>query len=91
MSYEIRNTYKVSQTYEFSVDWNGFNFLVIYGKHINGGFIAIPNWGISVEAGSPTSIFYNTEKLAPKFDDCEIPKVIAEAIKEHYETVRRSE
>ncbi len=91
MKYKIRNTYEVSHTQEFSVDYNGLNYLVIYGKHINGGFIAIPNWGVSSESGNPTDIFYNTEKLSTKFDDYEIPKVIAEAIKEHYETIGRSE
>lgn len=90
MKYEIRNTYEVSQTQEFSVDYNGLNYLVIYGKHINGGFIAIPNWGISVEASVPTDIFYNTERLASEFEDYEIPKVIAEAIKEHWESIEKA-
>lgn len=34
--YKIKSTYKVTQAHEFSVDWNGFNFLIIYGHHING-------------------------------------------------------
>ena len=32
MDYKIKSTYEVTQTHEFSVDWNGFNFLIIYGR-----------------------------------------------------------
>ena len=47
--------------FEHDIQFNGYSYLVIYGKHINGGFIAIPNWNICTEAGD--SILYNTEKL----------------------------
>lgn len=36
MDYKINSTHEVTQTQEFSVDWNGFNFLIIYGHHKNG-------------------------------------------------------
>lgn len=59
----IQAAYKVSDTYEISVDYDGFNFLVIFGQHINGGFIAVVNHGICCEASSPDSINYNMWRL----------------------------
>lgn len=59
----INAAYKVSDTYEISVDYDGFNFLVIFGHHINGGFIAVVNHGICCEASSHDSINYNMERL----------------------------
>lgn len=88
MSSKYNSSYKVSGTHEISIDHNGCNYLVIYGHHINGGFIAVPNWGISSEAGSPEDIFYNTEKLSERFDDPETAKAIAEAVCEHWESVK---
>lgn len=83
--YTIKNTYEVSNTQEISVDWNGYNFLVIYGKHINGWFIAIPNWEACTEAGHPADDFYNTEKLSRVIDIENAPRVIAKAVREHWE------
>ena len=85
MDYKIQNTYEVTETHEFSVDWNGFNFLVIYGHHINGWFIAIPNWNVCVEACAPLEIHYNTDKLATVFGNLSRVQAIAEAIREHWE------
>lgn len=49
---------------ELSLNFDGLNYLVIYGSHVNGGFIAIPNACICVEAsGDPGDTFYNSEKL----------------------------
>lgn len=59
----IQAAYEVSDTHEISVDCGKFNYLVIFGHHINGGFIAIVNYGICCEASSPDSINYNTERL----------------------------
>lgn len=57
-------TDKVKIIFEDSVSWNGYSFLVIYGKHVNGGFIAIPNWKICCEASSfQDDSFYNKEQL----------------------------
>ncbi len=57
-------TDKVKIIFEDSVSWNGYSFLVIYGKHVNGGFIAIPDWQICCEASSfRNDIFYNKEQL----------------------------
>lgn len=90
MKYKIQATYKVTETHEFSVDCGGFNFLIIYGKHINGWFIAIPNWNVCVEACEPTDYFYNAEKLAGsgQIDIPEAPDALAKAIKEHWESIK---
>ena len=82
---EIKDTYRVSKTYEISVNCGGNNYLIIYGKHINGWFIAIPNWNICTEAGHPSNVFYNTEKLAHAMEHKDIPNVLAKTIKKHYE------
>lgn len=83
MDYKINTTYKVSKIHEFSMDYNGFNYLVIYGHHINGGFIAVPNWQICTEAAAPEDVFYNTESLSRVLDSPETAKAIAQAIREH--------
>lgn len=89
MEYEIKALYEVSMTKELSLDWNGHNFLVIFGEHINGWFIAIPNWQICTEAGHPTDTFYNTEKLSMVIDIPNAPKAIACALEEYWESTNR--
>lgn len=89
MEYKIRNTYEVTQAQEFSVDCGGFNYLVIYGQHINGGFIAIPRRGVCVEASSPTNTVYNAQKLCEQLNNPELSKTLAEAVKEHWETAEK--
>lgn len=56
-------TYKCKAYTEISIDSNGWNFLVIFGEHINGYFIAIPNHNICIEAGCADDTFYNESKL----------------------------
>lgn len=50
--YIIQEAFHTENVREISVDWNGNNYLVIYGRHINGGFFSIPNWGIGGELSS---------------------------------------
>ena len=55
--------YKVSAR-EYSIDCHGLNFLCIVGKHINGGYVAITNWGVSAELSSHgNDVGYNTSKI----------------------------
>lgn len=62
--YKIQSTYGAKVEFEKSVDIDGYNYLVIYGTHINGGFIAIPNWGVCCEAADGAGeTHYNTEQL----------------------------
>lgn len=86
--FKINGTFKTDNVQEFSVDHDGCNYLIIYGQHINGWFIAIPNWQKCTEAGEPADVFYNTEKLSEVFDNKTVPVTIAKAVKEHWKTNR---
>ncbi len=68
--------YKVEALFEVSFEANGSYFLVIYGKHVNGGFCCIPNWNIGCEMADPEDSFYNYEKLRA----AGLNKVDAEAV-----------
>lgn len=73
---------------EASIDACGYNFLCIYGSHINGNFISIINWNVSAELSDPKDIFYNSNSISEtlqaisEISSCadEIGKEIAEAI-----------
>ena len=77
----IQHEYQTSNVREISVDWNGNNYLVIYGKHINGGFFSIPNWGVGGElSGCLGDTFYNGEVIGRALKSKKAGKVIAQAI-----------
>lgn len=46
-----------------NVEHDGFSHYVIFGKHINGGFVAIPSLGISAEQSLHNDRGYNVNKL----------------------------
>ena len=49
---------------EISIDCHGLNFYCVYGTYINGGYLAILNWGVSAELSSHNgSVGYNRDKL----------------------------
>lgn len=84
-AYEWTESVKVY--FERTLEINGSSYLVIYGEHINGGFIAIPNWNISCEAADrnstlPTDV-YNSEKLVSAGLDVNIANTIAFYIQEY--------
>lgn len=87
MDYKII-THKVT-TQEFSVDWNGHMFLIIYGQHKNGWFIAIPNWNVCVESAEPENDSHNMVVLARAHFHDEAPMYLARAIKEHWEGLEK--
>lgn len=64
MEFNISAEYVAKVLFEISIDIGGSNYLVIYGRHINGYFCCIPNWSFGCEMAEPADIFYNTEKLA---------------------------
>lgn len=80
MEYTISGSYPVKTAFEISVDVNGHNYLVIYGKHVNGGFCCIPNWCVACEMGEPSDIVYNTEALVKRRVSKKSAKAIASAI-----------
>ncbi|MBP3806863.1 MAG: hypothetical protein ILA13_00445 [Eubacterium sp.] len=83
MKVHLENSFtdSVRVLFEHSIAVNGCSYLVIFGEHINGGFIAIPNWNICVEASWHShDTFYNTERLIGAGMDSEVAEAIAEHI-----------
>lgn len=69
--------------YEFPLDYDGFSYLVIFGKHINGWFISMPRNNVSCEAADPLNVDYNRSNLVEKGKlDGDFALFIAEMIKE---------
>lgn len=65
---EIKKRFKSNCT-EISVEQNGTTYLIICGKHINGGFCAFPKLNISVELSSYDGDYgYNEKKLRLAFN-----------------------
>ncbi len=61
--YEIKSRFNVAAQFEISVDSNGWNFCLIYGKHANGGYCCIPDWDFGCEMGTPDVVEYNASKI----------------------------
>lgn len=57
-------------------------FLVIYGKHANGYFCALPSWNYACEMADPDDTFYNTERLSGAGLSESTAKTIVQCIKE---------
>lgn len=84
-NYKIRYDYSkiVKDVHHISIDCNGFNYSVIFGKYINGGFFSIPNWNKGGELSSFDDVFWNTESITKALEDENAARSIAEAIKEY--------
>lgn len=74
--------FEASVIFEATIDTCGSCYLVIYGRHINGYFCAIPNFGISCEMAEPSDTFYNTERLIGAGVVERAARELAKAIKE---------
>ncbi len=61
--YKIQSRFNADARFEISIDAKGWNFLLIYGKHVNGYYCCIPNWNIGCEMSDPQDTFYNEEQL----------------------------
>lgn len=48
---------------EFSLDVNGYHFLICLGSYTNGNYIALPEWGVCAKAGSWNNVGYNANQL----------------------------
>lgn len=65
---EIKRRFKSNCT-EISVEHKGISYLIICGKHINGGFCAFPALNIAVELSAYDGDYgYNEKKLRAAFD-----------------------
>lgn len=79
----VYKEYEVSNVREISISYNGNQYLLIYGKHINGGFFSIPNWRAGGELSDYNDdIFWNTESLIRSLKDKKAARAIAEVIAE---------
>ncbi len=76
----IQRTYQAKVLFEASIDTRGNNYLVIYGKHINGYFCCIPNWRVSCEMTEPSDLCYNRSALNDAGIGMGAAKEIAEEI-----------
>ena len=86
--YKIGTRFKADVILENNIEVGGSSYLVIYGKHINGYFCAIPNWNISCEMSSHLSVGYNAEKLEACGIDSEAAVAIVKAIREIVEGMK---
>lgn len=82
--YEIVRESQLHGIYEMIVEWNGYSFLVMYGRHFRGWFISVPNWNVFVESSKPDDIRYNSFKLDQKFEQAGAGQVVALAVNDHY-------
>lgn len=74
--------FEVTKCYEVSIDFDGSNYLIIFGKHVNGGFFSIVNHKVCGELATFTDIFWNAESIGNVLNNFETGKVIAEVIAE---------
>ncbi len=84
MKGKIINCYDVTNVQEISVDIGDFNYLVIYGCHINGWFISVTNWNVCTEAGHPSNLGYNVGKLKQVIEQPNVAYELALAINLHW-------
>lgn len=82
---KIREKSRVSVLRTISIDCNGWNFLVVYGKGPDGWFVAIPNWQVCFEAAPPDNINYNAGKIERLMEIEGLGTVLAESIKKDWE------
>lgn len=71
-----------TQPYEADLSLNGNSYHVIFGRHINGWFLCIPNHQIGVELAHPSDRFWNQESLVHAGISVKEAKAIAGALKE---------
>lgn len=83
-NFKIQRKGEVKNVHEFIVDFDGWRYLVIFGKHMNGWFIAIPNHGVCTESGHPEDDLYNSNKVANAMNNAAAGVMIANAILEYW-------
>lgn len=67
--------------FEHNIEFDGMTYLVIFGTHVNGGFICVPNHGWCCEASDfANSTGYNTGKLVEAGASNGAAKAISEYI-----------
>lgn len=74
--------FEATVLFEATIDTCGSCYLMIYGRHINGYFCAIPNWKTSCEMSDPSDVYYNAERLNHAGFPKKVSQELAEAIRE---------
>lgn len=77
---KIVNRFDATNEGCLSIDFNGFNYLVIYGDYVNGGWFAIINHGVSGDLSYASDVFYNSESIGRALNNFKAGKQIAEVI-----------
>lgn len=83
-NFKIQRKGEVKNVHEFIVDFDGWRYFVIFGEHMNGWFIAIPNHGVCTESGHPEDNLYNSNKIAKMMNSATIGVLIAREILEYW-------
>ena len=81
--FEIRFTgdASIKELHHISVDFDGYNFSVIFGHYINGGFCCIPNWAAGCELSADlTDVCWNASAIGTALKKKRAGRAIAEAI-----------
>lgn len=86
MKDKIKGAFNASVNFEYTIEIDGYSYLVIYGKHINGYFCCVPNWSWGCEMAQPIDVAYNSEKLITMGVDKKVAKILAESIRFMSET-----
>lgn len=69
----------------YSLDWNGWNFFIVYGRNKDGWFVAIPNREICLEIAPPEDVTYNAEKIEHALNTEGSGIILAKSIKKNWE------
>lgn len=85
MNYKVISRHEVGNVIEFTMDIGDWSYLIIYGKHVNGYFCAVPNHGWGCEMSAPDRIAYNSTKLTTCGVKYDVAKAIAEAIRKMWD------
>lgn len=83
MNYSLGPEYSAKVLFEMQISYNGFSYLLIYGKHINGYFCCVPGWKWGCEMAMPGEVGYNARKLMVAGADKDVAFALSDAIKEY--------
>ena len=70
----------VKDVHHIGVEYHGVHYSVIFGKYVNGGFCAIPNFRVGCELSDFTDTLWNTESLDRALKNEKAATAIAAAI-----------
>ena len=77
---DLTYVYEATAREELSIDYEGSNYLVIYGTHINGGWFAIINHGVSGNLAGFDDVHYNEEQIGMALNNYDAGNKIAVVI-----------